>query len=191
MLRRMAGARPSGWIPLGLVGLGALLAWLALRPTGDPAPVAAAKATPLVRPTARSMPVTSTVSDNSIIKNKSTNQIAPALASAPAHPSRTLTPEGGPALLRSVMQDEVAPEIMRCVTEWHDEFPDASGEVIMGFTLGPEGLMDARIEESTELPVGLLSCVSAAVWEGDWPANPDGQLEVRYPITLEMGGSAP
>ena len=88
------------------------------------------------------------------------------------------------------MQDEVAPEILSCMEEWHAEFPDANGKVIMGFTLGPEGLQDARIEDYTDLPVGLLSCVSAAVWEGDWPANPDGELQIRYPLVLEMGGEA-
>lgn len=200
------------WMVLGAAALGALLAWLLVMappstpepaPEADPAAVApapkpasratrapgASTALPRPGPPKRDPPVALEPAANAGVEDPSNDDDLTSNDSPEARrPTRTLTPEDGPAMLRSVMQDEVAPEILKCMEEWHAEFPDASGRVIMGFTLGPDGLSDARIEEYTDLPVGLLSCVSAAVWEGDWPANPDGALEVRYPIELEMGG---
>ena len=104
-------------------------------------------------------------------------------------PSRTLTPDNARDLLPQVMHDEVAPEILACMEDWRTEFPDANGRVVMNFKLDALGLKEASIAEYTDLPTGLLSCVSAAVWEGDWPAYPEGELEVNYPITLIMGMS--
>ena len=179
MLPGMASPRTPRWIILGLAALGGLLAWRATRPDqGEMGPVRAPSASPEKR---------------SILNNNNTNHLseAPDDAEDRPAPARVLSPESAGDMVRDIMQREVAPEIMACMTEWRDEAPDARGRVTMAFTLGPDGLEDARIEDYEALPVGLLSCVSAAVWEGDWPVSPEGRIELHYPISLAMGEAEP
>lgn len=195
MFQGMASPRKPRWIILGLAALGGLLAWRATRPgQGVVGPASA----PPHRESARSTPIPRLAPSAAQEKhlnsnNNNTNHLseAPDDAEDQPTPARVLSPEAAGDMVRDIMQREVAPEIMACMTEWRDEAPDARGRVTMAFTLGPEGLEDARIEDYEALPVGLLSCVSAAVWEGDWPASPEGRLEVYYPISLAMGGAEP
>ena len=63
--------------------------------------------------------------------------------------------------------------------------PGLTGKVTLEFVLGPDGLADVGILEHSDVPMGPLSCFSAAVWEVEWPAPATGTLTVTYPFEFE------
>jgi hypothetical protein len=96
---------------------------------------------------------------------------------------RSLTLDAG--TLKSVA-DRMRPSISACVEAWTAEVPQIEGRVVLGWDLGPDGVQTAWIEEHEDVPVGVLGCFSAAVYEQDWPPAPDG-VRVTFPFVVEAG----
>ncbi len=96
-------------------------------------------------------------------------------------PALPLTPQS----LQTVA-DRMRPSIAACVEAWTAELPALRGEVVLGFQLNAEGVQEAWVVEHDEVPPAVLGCFSAAVYEQDWPAAPDG-VEVTFPFTIEAG----
>ncbi|MND00051.1 hypothetical protein D3C83_185400 [compost metagenome] len=57
---------------------------------------------------------------------------------------------------------------------------------MLGWNLGPDGVETAWIQEHEDVPVAVLGCFSAAVYEQDWPPAPDGVM-VTFPFVVEAG----
>jgi len=88
------------------------------------------------------------------------------------------------------MEGEVLDDIRACLAQWRALDPTLEGEVEIGFTLGAEGLEQAEIREHDGVPIGPLTCFSAAVYDADWPVVPDGKLNVHYPVRIDEGGDS-
>jgi hypothetical protein len=82
--------------------------------------------------------------------------------------------------------DAMRPSIAACVEAWTAQVPEIAGRVVLGWNLGPDGVQTAWIEEHEDVPVGILGCFSAAVYEQDWPPAPDG-VTVTFPFVVEAG----
>lgn len=85
--------------------------------------------------------------------------------------------------IQDVVQGQVIEPVKECVLDWMELDPGLEGEVVVGFTLGPEGLMDVEIVDHSDVPAGPLSCFASAVWEAGWPAV-DGEVVVNYPFVF-------
>jgi hypothetical protein len=83
----------------------------------------------------------------------------------------------------STVAERMSPSITACVEAWTAEDPEIEGHVVLSFQLGPEGVQEAWVSEHATVPVGVLGCFSAAVYEQDWPAAPGG-VEVTLPFDI-------
>lgn len=93
-------------------------------------------------------------------------------------PDRSMTPEA----IREIVE-AIKPDIEDCLIQWWMLDPALEGEVMMRFSLGPEGLEHVSIEEHSGVPAGPLSCFGAAIYDGDWPSV-TGHLDITYPFTF-------
>jgi hypothetical protein len=82
--------------------------------------------------------------------------------------------------------DRMRPSIAACLDAWTAQVPQITGRVLLGFNLGPDGVQSAWVEEHEDVPTPVLGCFSAAVYEQDWPAAPDGVM-VTFPFVVEAG----
>lgn len=83
----------------------------------------------------------------------------------------------------TTVAERMGPSISACVEAWTAEEPAIEGHVVLSFQLGPEGVQEAWVSEHATVPVGVLGCFSAAVYEQDWPAAPGG-VEVTLPFDI-------
>jgi hypothetical protein len=67
---------------------------------------------------------------------------------------------------------------------WVDAGADFDGRVKMGFTLGGAGLEEVWIVEREDVPRGVVTCLSGALWKAQWPATTSGVTTVHYPFQL-------
>jgi hypothetical protein len=86
----------------------------------------------------------------------------------------------------AAVADRMRPSIAACVDAWTTQVPEMAGRVVLGFDLGPDGVQSAWVEEHEHVPTAVLGCFSAAVYEQDWPAAPDGVM-VTLPFEVEAG----
>lgn len=85
--------------------------------------------------------------------------------------------------IREVIREDVLDPLQECVTDWMEVDPGLEGRVVVGFTVGPEGLVDVEIVDHTEVPPGPLACFSEALWDADWPPIA-GDVVVNYPFVF-------
>ena len=86
----------------------------------------------------------------------------------------------------AAVADRMRPSIAACVEAWTAQVPEIAGRVVLGFDLGPDGVESAWVEQHEDVPTAILGCFSAAVYEQDWPAAPDG-VKVTLPFEVEAG----
>jgi len=86
----------------------------------------------------------------------------------------------------AAVADRMRPSIAACVEAWTTQVPEIAGRVVLGFDLGPDGVQSAWVEQQENVPTAVLGCFSAAVYEQDWPAAPDG-VQVTLPFEVEAG----
>ena len=86
----------------------------------------------------------------------------------------------------AAVADRMRPSIAACVEAWTAQVPEIAGRVVLGFDLGPDGVESAWVEQHENVPTAVLGCFSAAVYEQDWPAAPDG-VKVTLPFEVEAG----
>jgi hypothetical protein len=86
----------------------------------------------------------------------------------------------------AAVADRMRPSIAACVDAWTTQVPEIAGRVVLGFDLGPDGVESAWVEQQENVPTAVLGCFSAAVYEQDWPAAPDGVM-VTLPFEVEAG----
>jgi hypothetical protein len=86
----------------------------------------------------------------------------------------------------AAVADRMRPSIAACVDAWTAQMPEIDGRVVLGFDLGPDGVESAWVEQRENVPTAVLGCFSAAVYEQDWPAAPDGVM-VTLPFEVEAG----
>ncbi len=86
----------------------------------------------------------------------------------------------------AAVADRMRPSIAACVDAWTTQVPEIAGRVVLGFDLGPDGVQSAWVEQQENIPNAVLGCFSAAVYEQDWPAAPDG-VQVTLPFEVEAG----
>ena len=86
----------------------------------------------------------------------------------------------------AAVADRMRPSIAACVEAWTAQVPEIAGRVVLGFDLGPDGVQSAWVEQHENVPTVVLGCFSAAVYEQDWPAAPDG-VKVTLPFEVEAG----
>ena len=86
----------------------------------------------------------------------------------------------------AAVADRMRPSIAACVEAWTAQVPEIAGRVVLGFDLGPDGVESAWVEQHEDVPTAVLGCFSAAVYEQDWPAAPDG-VKVTLPFEVEAG----
>ena len=78
-----------------------------------------------------------------------------------------------------------ADDIKTCLEGWWEQDPTLSGRVVISFDLTPDGLSDAWIEEHSDVPLGPLSCFSAAIYDQDWTGIVESDTTVTYPFVFE------
>ena len=86
----------------------------------------------------------------------------------------------------AAVADRMRPSIAACVDAWTTQVPEIAGRVVLGFDLGPAGVQSAWVVQQENIPSAVLGCFSAAVYEQDWPAAPDG-VEVTLPFEVDAG----
>ena len=86
----------------------------------------------------------------------------------------------------AAIADRMRPSIAACVDAWTTQVPEIAGRVVLGFDLGPDGVQSAWVEQHENVPSAVLGCFSAAVYEQDWPAAPDG-VQVTLPFEVDAG----
>ena len=73
---------------------------------------------------------------------------------------------------------------MGCVTDWVNAGTVIDGRVRMGFKLDSDGLQDVWIARRDEVPLGVTSCLSGAIWQANWPGTTNGEVIIQYPFQL-------
>lgn len=128
--------------------------------------------------------------------------VAPAQPAAPALPQaqpsgpvdrrENADPDaaGELAEIRAGM-DLVAEDIGACISEWEAIYPALNGKVNVAFTLNADGLQEAWIMEATDIPVGPLSCFSAAVWGVEWVGVVRDPVQVTFPFQVSSDAENP
>jgi hypothetical protein len=107
----------------------------------------------------------------------------------PRPPPQKVPSADMPAALRTVVEEQVKDDIGACLDQWSVATPGLTGRVEMEFQLGPDGLHQVSILDHSEVPMGPLSCFSAAIWDADWPAPAEGgELTVTYPFAFTTAG---
>jgi len=90
---------------------------------------------------------------------------------------------GFTAAIDSAVREQF-PAIMGCVTDWVNAGTVIDGRVRMGFKLDSDGLQDVWIARRDEVPLGVTSCLSGAIWQANWPGTTNGEVIVQYPFQL-------
>gem|GEM_PF-3388175 len=83
---------------------------------------------------------------------------------------------------------EQLPGIKACLEEWLNTGMEVDGRVRMGFKLNQQGLGDVWIVKRDDIPLGVTSCLSGAIWQANWPAVTEGEITIHYPFALSGGG---
>jgi len=79
----------------------------------------------------------------------------------------------------------VLPDMVTCLNAWGAADVTFTGDVALGFDVGPEGLTEVWVEDVDNVPAGPLTCLSGAIWEADWPPF-QHDTTVRYPFQVEL-----
>lgn len=96
-------------------------------------------------------------------------------------PSIPLSADGVSSVLPKLRES-----IAECIDAWAEVTPGLSGEVVLTFQLGPNGVQDAWVSERQDIPAAVTGCFSAAVYEQAWPPAPSG-VEVTLPFEVNGG----
>lgn len=88
----------------------------------------------------------------------------------------------GPAL-DNTFRDSVIADVQRCLAQTAPA-EGFEGKMRFALRLDTSGLQEAAIEDLTGLPDGLTECVAEAVWDANWPAVRDGEVDVTYPVMV-------
>lgn len=86
--------------------------------------------------------------------------------------------------------DAVDASVSACIGEWMALDPTLSAKVMLGFSLGPDGLQEAWVDDHGEVPAGPLSCFAGAVYEEDWSGIVTSPAEVTMEFVFD-GDEAP
>jgi hypothetical protein len=80
--------------------------------------------------------------------------------------------------------DLVSEDIGACISSWEAVYPALNGRVAVAFSLNADGLEEAWIMDSTDIPPGPLDCFSAAVWGVEWEGIVRDPVEVTFPFEV-------
>lgn len=80
--------------------------------------------------------------------------------------------------------DDVEADIETCLDAWRAEDPDLEGTVNMGFQIDASGLQQAFVVDHSDVPLGPLSCFSAAIGDVDWSELSSEPVEITFPFEI-------
>lgn len=113
---------------------------------------------------------------------------APSEGDAPTGPidRREHPPADAAQVQQAVMSrlNDVEADISACLAEWRAVDPDLEGEVNMGFQIDADGLQQAAVVDHTDVPLGPLSCFSAAIDTVDWSGVTSEPVEITFPFQI-------
>ncbi len=80
--------------------------------------------------------------------------------------------------------DLVSEDIGACISSWEAVYPALNGRVSVAFSLNADGLQEAWIMDSTDIPPGPLDCFSDAIWGVEWEGIVTDPTEVTFPFEV-------
>ncbi|HEY0133910.1 MAG TPA: AgmX/PglI C-terminal domain-containing protein [Nannocystis sp.] len=79
-------------------------------------------------------------------------------------------------------------EIRACYNQALSKDPQASGKIVIDFTIGDKGTVTkTAVAESSMKDAAVPTCMSAAIEGWLFPKPDGGSVEVTYPFVLEPG----
>ena len=136
------------------------------------------------RKVTRSAPVPASDEAEATVVEASKPQTDTGLFETPEPTVRLASDDPGfTAAIDSTVREQF-PAIMGCVRDWVNAGTVIDGRVRMGFKLDSDGLQDVWIARRDEVPLGVTSCLSGAIWQANWPGTTNGEEIIQYPFHL-------
>ena len=111
-------------------------------------------------------------------------------ASLPEFSEEALLQSGEGLTSRQAIADTVRarrPEVQACYESSLGFYPEAEGDVVIRWVVGPEGrVLALDVERNTHGSNALGCCIAKVVYETEFPRPEGGHVSVRYPFRLQL-----